>query len=162
MAQSCDRARRECQLSDGKVVHWSQRLMAKTCPTTPCTRNSGVVANCAGFMASRLVKNRSDRVYTFAGTPGPSRQPVDLNGCVRLKTWRMRRHHELCPLSCIDRSQRSKSQNERKEEVTTISQRAAQIVEGAHTKEKEDVGMSKMRPRTLCLQHRFYVVVDGL
>ena len=25
-------------------------------------------------------------------------------------------HHELCPLSCIDRSQRSKSQNERKEE----------------------------------------------
>ena len=28
----------------------------------------------------------------------------------------MRRHHELCPLSCIDRSQRSKSQNERKEE----------------------------------------------
>ena len=27
----------------------------------------------------------------------------------------MRRHHELYPLSCIDRSQRSKSQNERKE-----------------------------------------------
>ena len=81
----------------------------------------------------------SSRIVQIAGAPGSSRQSVGFNGCVRQKTWRMRRHHELCPLSCIDRSQRSKSQDERKEEVTTISQRAAQIVEGAHTKEKEDV-----------------------
>ena len=47
-------------------------------------------------------------------------------------------HHELFPLSCIDRSQRGNGQDERKE-VATISQRAAQIVEGAYTKECEDV-----------------------
>ena len=123
----------------GKLCTGRRGSVAKTCSAMPCTRNSGVVANRAGLMATSLIKNRSDRVHSFAGTPGPSRQSVGLNGCVRQKTWRMRRHHELCPLSCIDRSQRSKSQNERKEEVTTISQRAAQIVTGAHTKEKEDV-----------------------
>ena len=123
----------------GELCAGRRGSVAKTCFAVPCTRHSGVEANCAGLMATRLIKNRSNRAHTFAGTPGPSRQSVGLNGCVRQKTWRMRRHHELCPLSCIERSQRSKSQNERIEEVTTISQRAAQIVEGAHTKEKEDV-----------------------
>ena len=112
--------------------------VAKTCSAVPGSRHPSIVADCAGLVATSFLKNRSDRVHSFAGTSGPSRQSVGLNGCVRQKTWRIRRHHELCPLSCIDRSQRSKSQNERKEEVTTISQRAAQIVEGAHTKEKED------------------------
>ena len=52
----------------------------------------------------------------------------------------MRRRHELCPLSCIDRSQRSKSQNERKEERSNYDQSERRtVVEGAHTKEKEDV-----------------------
>ena len=123
----------------GKSCTGRRGSVAKTCSAIPSTRHSGVVANRAGLMATSLIKNRSDRVHSFAGTPGPSRRSVGLNGCVRQKTWRMRRHHELCPLSCIDRSQRSKKQNERKEEVTTISQRAAQIVEGAQTKEKEDV-----------------------
>ena len=124
----------------GKLCTGRRGSVAKTCSAVASSHHPSVVADRAGLMATSLIKNRSDRVHSLAGTPGPSRQSVGLNGCVRQKTWRMRRHHELCPLSCIDRSQRSKSQNERKKkEVTTISQRAAQIVEGAHTKEKEDV-----------------------
>ena len=84
-----------------------RRGSAKTCSAMPSTRHTSVVANRAGLMATSLIKNRSNRVHSFAGTPGPSRQSVGLNGCVRQKTWRMRRHHEPCPLSCIDRSQRS-------------------------------------------------------
>ena len=85
----------------------------------------------------------------------------------RQKTWRMRRHHELFPLSCIDRSQRSKSQNERKEE------------RGYHDQSKEAHTLSRVltprRERTSHVQDatanftsstplwdRFYVVVDGL
>ena len=102
----------------GKSCTGCRGPLAKTCSAMPCTRHSGVVAICAGgLMASRLIKNRSDRVHSFAGTPDSSRQSVGLNGCVRQKTWRMRRHHELCPLSCIDRSQRSKCQNERRKKL---------------------------------------------
>ena len=43
----------------------------------------------------------------------------------------------------------------KKKEVTTISQRAAQIVEGAHTKEKEDFACPRCDRELLCLQHRF-------
>ena len=139
--------RRECQLRRG--------LVAKTCSAMPCTRHSGVVANCAGLMASRLIKNRSNRVHSFAGTPDPSRQSVGLNGCVRQKTWRMRRHHELCPLS-IDRTQRSKSQNERKEERSYHDQSKSRTdFRGCSHQGERRRCMSKMRPRTLCLQHRF-------
>ena len=42
-----------------------------------------------------------------------------------------------------------------KKEIATISQRAAQIVEGAYTKESEDVCLSEMRPRTSRVQQRF-------
>ena len=79
----------------GKLCIGRRGSVAKTCSAMPCTRNSGVVANRAGLVATSLIKNRSDRVHSFAGTPGPSRQSVGLNGCVRQKTWRMRRHHEL-------------------------------------------------------------------
>ena len=76
----------------------------------------------------------------IAGTPGPSRQPVGLNECVRQKSVGMRCHHELLPLSCIDRSQKAKAKTKgKKKDITTISQRAAQIVDGAYTKESEDV-----------------------
>ena len=68
------------------------------------------------FVATNFLENRSDRVHSSAGTPGPSRQPVGLDGCVRQETWEMRRHHELLPLTCIDRSQRGKGQDKRKEE----------------------------------------------
>ena len=122
----------------GKLCSGRRGSVAKTCSAVPGSRHPSVVADRAGLVATSFLKNRSDRMRSLAGIPGPSRQSVCLNGCVRQKTWRMRRHHELCSLSCIDCSQRSNSQNER-EEVTAISQRAAQIVEGAHTKEKEDV-----------------------
>ena len=90
----------------GKLCTGRRGSVAKTCSAMPGTRHSGVVADRAGLMTTNILQNRSDRVYSFAGTPGPSRQSVGLDGCVRQKTWRMRRHHELCPLSCIDRSQK--------------------------------------------------------
>ena len=100
----------------GKLCTDCRSSVAKTCSAVPGSCHASVMADCAGLVATSFLQNRSDRVHSFAGTPGPSRQSVCFNGCVRQKTWRMRRHHELCPLSCIDRSQRSKSQNERKEE----------------------------------------------
>ena len=77
----------------GKSCIGRRGSVAKTCSAMPCTRHSGVVANCPGLMASRLIKNRSDRVHSFAGTPDSSRQSVGLNGRMRQKTWRMRHHH---------------------------------------------------------------------
>ena len=140
----------------GKLCTGRRGSVAKTCFAMPCTRHSGVVASCAGLMAKRLTKNRSNRVHSFAGTPGPSRQSVGLNGCVRQKAWRMRRHHELYPLSCIDRSQRSISQNERKEEGTYHDQSKSRTdCRGCSHQGERRRRMSKMRPRTLCLQHRF-------
>ena len=56
----------------GKSCTGRRSSVAKTCSAMPCTRRSGVVANCAGLMATRLIKNRSNRVHSFAGTPGPS------------------------------------------------------------------------------------------
>ena len=156
----------ECSFASGFDVNANSAMgkscidrrgsVAKTCSAMPCTRHSGVVANCAGLVASRVIRNRSNRVHSFAGTPDPSRPSVGLNGCVRQKTWRMRRHHELCPLSCIDRSQRSKSQIERKEERSYHDQSKSRTdCRGCSHQGERRRCMSKMRPRTLCLQHRF-------
>ena len=68
----------------------------------------------------------------------------------------MRRHHELCSLSCIDRSQRSKSQNERKEERSYYNQSKGRTdCRGYSHQGARRRCMSKMRPRTLCFQHNF-------
>ena len=150
----------------GKLCTGRRSSVAKTCSAVPGSRHASVVADRAGLVATSFLKNRSDRVHSFAGTSGPSRQSVGLNGCVRQKTWRMRRHHELCPLSCIDRSQRSKSQNERKEERSYHDQSKSRTDCRGCSHQGERRGcMSKMRPRTLSstpLRDRFYVVVDGL
>ena len=116
-----------------KTVHWSQRF-------------DGEDLLCDAFY-----------MHSFAETPGPSRQSVGLNGCVRQKTWRMRRHHELCPLSCIDRSQRSKSQNARKEERSYHDQSKSRTDSRGCSppREKEDVVCPRCDPRTLCFQHNF-------
>ena len=154
----------ECSFASGFDVNANSAMgkscidrrgsVAKTCSAMPCTRHSGVVANC-GLMASRLIKNRSNRVHSFAGTSGPSRQSVGFNGCVRHKTWRMRRHHELCPHSCIDRSQRSTSQNERKEERSYHDQPESHTdCRGCLYQGDRGRCLSEMRMRTLCLQHR--------
>ena len=94
---------------------WGSCVLVAEVPV-PGSRHPSVVADRVGFVATSLLKNRSNRVHTFAGTPGPSRQPVGLNGGVRQEMRKMRHHHELLPLSCIDRSQRGKGQDERKEE----------------------------------------------
>ena len=115
-----------------------------------------VVADRAGLMATSILQNGSDRVYSFAGTPDPSRQSVGLNGCMRQKTWEMRRHHELFPLSCIDRSQRGKGQDERKEERGYHDQPKSRTdCRGCLYQGERRRCMSKVRPRTSCLQHRF-------
>ena len=58
----------------GKLCTGRRGSVAKTCSAMPGTRNLGVMANRAGLVATSLIKNRSDRVHSFAGTPGPSRQ----------------------------------------------------------------------------------------
>ena len=96
--------------------------VAKTCSAVPGSRHPSIVADRAGLVATSLIKNRSNRVHTFAGTPGPSCQPVGLNkkrrGCGAIMNY----FHSAAS-----------------KEITTISQRAAQIVDGAYTKESEDV-----------------------
>ena len=69
----------------GKLCTGRRGSVAKTCSAMPGTRHSSVVANRAGLMATNILQNRSDRVYSFTGTPGPSCEPVGLNGCVRPK-----------------------------------------------------------------------------
>ena len=93
-----------------------------------------------GLVATSFLKNRSDRVHSFAGTSGPSRQSVGLNdvcdrkrgGCGAIMNY----VHSAASIAHKEAKARMKG---KKKEVTTITQRAAQIVEGAHTKEKEDV-----------------------
>ena len=140
----------------GKLCTDRRGSVAKTCFAVLGSRHASVVADRAGLVATSFLKNRSNRVHSFAGAPGSSRQSVGFNGCVRQKTWRRRRHHELCSLSCIDRSQRSKSQNERKEERSCYNQSKGRTdCRGSSHQGERRRCMSKMRPRTLCFQHNF-------
>ena len=130
--------------------------MAKTCFAVPGSRHSGVVANRGWTRGNKLPQESLKQSALIAGAPSSSRQSVGFNGCVRQKTWRMRRHHELCSLSCIDRSQRSKSQNERKEERSYYNQSKGRTdCRGYSHQGARRRCMSKMRPRTLCFQHNF-------
>ena len=134
---------------------WRSCVLVAEVPV-PGSRHPSVVAERAGLVATTLLKNRSNRVHTFAGTPGPSRQPVGLNGGVRQETREMRRHRELLPLSCIDRSQRGKGQDERKEERYHHDQPKSRTdCRGCLYQEERGRCLSEMRPRTSCLQHRF-------
>ena len=67
----------------GKLCTDRRGSVAKTCFAVPGSRRASVVADRAGLVATSLIKNRSDRVQSFAGTSGPSRQSVGFNGCVR-------------------------------------------------------------------------------
>ena len=58
----------------GKLCAGRRSLVAKTCSAVPGSRHPSNVADRAGLVATSLLKNRSNRVHTFAGTPGPSRQ----------------------------------------------------------------------------------------
>ena len=70
----------------GKLCAGRRGSVAKTCSAVSGLRHPSIVAGRAGLVATSLIKNRSNRVHTFAGTPGPSRQPVGLNWCVRQKS----------------------------------------------------------------------------
>ena len=85
---------------------------------------------------------------------GPSLQPVGLDGCVRQETRGVRRHYELLPLSCIDRSQRGKGQDERKEERGYHDQPKSRTdCRGCLYQGERGRCLSEVRPRTSCLQH---------
>ena len=60
----------------GKLCAGRSGSVAKTCSAVPGSRHPSVVADRAGLVAPSFLKNRSDRVHSFAGTPCPSRQPV--------------------------------------------------------------------------------------
>ena len=143
----------------GKLCAGRRGSMAKTCSAVPGSRHPSVVANRAGLVATNVLKNRSDRVYSFAGTSCQSRQPVGLDGCVRPETWEMRRHHELFPLSCIDRSQRGQGQDQRKEERGYHDQPKSRTdCRGCLYQGERGRRMSEVRPRTSGLQHGFGTV----
>ena len=130
--------------------------VARTCSAVPGSRHPSVGADSAGLVATSFLKNRSDRVHSFAGnswsiapTSGPrwmcaTRGAGDATPSCTIST---QLHQSL--------TKRQKAKTRGKKEVTKISQRTTQIVEGVCTKESEDGGMSEMRPRTSDLQHRF-------
>ena len=142
--------------SDGKVVCWSQRfggqdLLCGVWFTSPERRGRSCWTR-----GNKPHQESLKQSAHIAATPGPSRQPVGLNGCVRQQSVGMRRHRELLPLSCIDRSQRGKGQDDRKEEryyhalAESRTDCRWRLFKGGRGR-----CWSEMRPRTSCLQHRF-------
>ena len=141
----------ECSFASGSDVDANSAMgkpgigckgsVAKTCSTLPCSRHPSIVAGRAGILATCLFSNSSNRVHTLAGIPGSSSQPVGLNARVRQKAWEMWRHHGTT--STQPRQSPTKRHRPRREgggkDITTISQRATRIVEGASTKEDEHV-----------------------
>ena len=60
----------------GKLCADRRGSVAKTCFAVPGSRHASVAANRAGFGATSFLKDRSNRVHSFAGVPGSSRQSV--------------------------------------------------------------------------------------
>ena len=80
----------------GKLCTGRRGSVAKTCSAVPGARHPSVVADRASLRQSVLICRNS---WSIAPISGPQ-------WMYATKTWGMRRHHELCPLSCIDRSQK--------------------------------------------------------
>ena len=62
----------------GELCAGRRGSVAKTCSAVLGSRHPSIAADRAGLVATSLLKNRSDRVHTFAGTLDPSCQPVGL------------------------------------------------------------------------------------
>ena len=127
----------------GKLCAGRRGSVAMTCSAVAGSHHPSVVADRAGLVATSFLKNRSDRVHSFAGTPGPSRQPVasmdvcdkKRGGCGAIMNY----FHSAA--SIAHKEAKAKTKGKKKE--TTISQKAAQIAEGAYTKESEDVAFPR-------------------
>ena len=145
-----------------KLLCWSQRFRC----LVHVTRASWQIVLDSWQQASSRIAQTA--VHTFAGTPGPSRQPVGLNRCVcRQETREMRRHHELLSLSCIDRSQIGKGQDEKKEERYHHDQpKSRTYCRGCLYQGERGRCLSELRPRTLMsstpLRGRSCAAVDGV
>ena len=136
----------ECSFASGFDVNANSAMekmctgrrgsVAKTCSAMPSTRHSSVVANRAGLMATSLIKNRSNRVHSANQWASMDVCDRKRGGCGAIMNY----VHSAASIAHKEAKARMKG---KKKELTTISQRAAQIVEGAHTKEKEDVACSR-------------------
>ena len=58
----------------GKLCTDRRGSVVKTCFAEPGSRHASVVADRAGLVATSFLKDRSNRVHSFAGVPGSSRQ----------------------------------------------------------------------------------------
>ena len=92
----------------GKLCAGRRGSVAKTCSAVPGSRHPSVVADRAGLLASSSLRQSALLVHR-------ANQWASMDVCDK-KARGMRRHHELFPLSCVDRSQRGKGQDGRKEE----------------------------------------------
>ena len=130
--------------------------VAKTCSTLPCSRHPSIVAGRAGLVATSFFSNRSDRVHSFAGTPGPSRQPVGVNGRVRQKAWRCGAILNYFHSAASIVHKEAKGQDERAEERYYRDQpKSHSDCRGCLHQRGRGHCLFEMRPRTLCFQHRF-------
>ena len=124
----------------GKLRTGRRGSVAKTCSAVPGSRHSSVVADRAGHVAkasSRIAQTECTHLPELLVHRANQWASMDVcdrkrGGCGAIMNY----VHSAASIAHKEAKARMKG---KKKEVTTISQRAAQIVEGAHTKEKEDV-----------------------
>ena len=129
--------------------------VAKTCSSVPGSCHASVMAVLVSWQqaSSRIVQTECTHLPELL--VHRANQWASMDVCDR-KRGGCGRHHELCPFSCIDRSQRSKSQDERKEERSYYNQSKSRTdSRGCSHQGERRRFMSKMRPRTSCFQHNF-------
>ena len=123
-----------------KLCSGRRGSVAKTCSAVPGSRHPSVVADRAGLVTTSFLENRSNRVHALTGTPSPrANRWASMDGCDKKRGGCgaiMNYFHSAA--SIADKEAKAKMVG-KKREVATISQRAAQIVEGVYTKESEDV-----------------------
>ena len=126
--------RRGCQLSDGEVVCWSQRFRCLVHVTR---------ASLQSVLDSW--QQASSRIAQTGCTHLPELLVHRANQWASMVVCDKRRgrcgaimSYFLSAASIVHKEAKAKTKGKKKD-ITTISQRAAQIVEGAYTKESEDV-----------------------
>ena len=121
----------------GKLCAGRRDSVEKTCSAMPCTRNSGVVANRAGPVATRIAQTECTHLPELLVHRANQWASMDVcdrkrGGCGAIMNY----FHSAA--SIAHKEAKAKTEGKKKE-ITTISLRAAQIVDGAYTKESEDV-----------------------
>ena len=107
-------------------VWWRRLAFAVPCPREP----SSLVSR-YGLVAANVFEDRAHRVHTFTRTPGSSSQSVGINGRMLQET------REDVAQSSIITPTNAKAKTRAKDSAS-ISQRAAQIVNGVSTEDEKD------------------------